>query len=99
MPIVSGIDHVIIGVQDLNAATLAYGDLLGLHVSGGGVHPHHGTANRIMVLGDEYIELLAAQPGATQRGWISDLLSSGAEGCAGFALASDDPQASAATLR
>lgn len=99
MPIALGIDHLIIAVHDLEAATAAYRDLLGLQVSGGGSHPQFGTANRIIVLGDDYLELLAASPGAEPQGWIGALLAAGHEGCAGFALQTEDPAAAAATLR
>ena len=96
---VTGIDHAILAVDDLDAAARFYDTILGLHVSGGGVHPQFGTANRIVVLGDEYIELIAAAPDAQPRGFIGALLASGARGCAGFALATGDPDRAAATMR
>lgn len=98
-PICSGIDHVILAVPNLQEAAATYGTVLGLHVSGGGVHPHGGTANRIVVVGDAYVELISAQPGQQPHGHVGDLLRSGAEGCVGFALATRDIQQAAQTLR
>lgn len=99
MPIATGIDHVILAVHDLPTASATYGDTLGLHVSGGGTHPQFGTVNRIIVLNDDYIELISAPRDAQPHGWIGDLLASGMEGCAGFALSTPDPAAAAQRLR
>ena len=99
MPTVTGIDHVILAVQNLDLAAEGFTRTLGLHVSGGGTHPAFGTINRIVVLGDEYIELISLQGGTAARGWLAEMLASGRQGCAGFALATGDPRAAAATMR
>ena len=52
------IGQVILGVQDLDVAA-ADCAALGLAVVDGGVHPGVGTANRLVPLGDSYLELLA----------------------------------------
>jgi hypothetical protein len=52
-----GIGQVILGVRDLDAAASRFSSL-GLAVVDGGVHPGLGTANRIVPLGDSYLELL-----------------------------------------
>lgn len=75
-----------------------YQDLLGFHVSGGGIHPHFGTANRLIVLDNCYLELLAAQPGAEPRGFIAEMVRRGREGWVGFALEMDDPDRAARHL-
>jgi hypothetical protein len=54
----TGIDHVIIGVNNLEQATTTFSQKLGLTPSGGGKHPTGGTANRIVVIGDTYLELI-----------------------------------------
>jgi catechol 2,3-dioxygenase-like lactoylglutathione lyase family enzyme len=90
-PIAIGIDHLIVGVRDLDASVATYRDRLGFHVSGGGVHPQFGTANRLIVLDNCYLELLAAQPGAEPRGFIAHMIDRGYEGWVGFALEMDDP--------
>ena len=55
----TAIDHIIIGVHNLDQAAAQFSQKLGLAVSGGGVHPTGGTANRIIVIGDTYLELMA----------------------------------------
>ncbi|GCE48912.1 glyoxalase-like protein [Thermosporothrix hazakensis] len=57
----TGLDHIIIGVDDLERATSIFNDSLGLAVSGGGEHPTGGTANRIIVIGDTYLELITVR--------------------------------------
>ena len=53
------IDHVIVIVEDLDAAARRYYEQTGLASVSGGRHPGHGTANRIVPLGSSYIELMA----------------------------------------
>jgi hypothetical protein len=53
------IDHVIVVVGDLDTAAARLQRDLGLGSVAGGRHPGHGTANRIVPLGDSYIELVA----------------------------------------
>jgi hypothetical protein len=53
------IDHVILRVEDLDAAATRLLDEFGLASVPGGRHPEHGTANRIVPLGDSYLELVA----------------------------------------
>jgi len=49
--------QVILGVRDLGAATRQF-ETLGFAVVDGGVHPGLGTANRVIPLGNAYLELL-----------------------------------------
>ncbi len=51
------LSQLIYGVNDLEAATLRF-RALGFDVLDGGVHPGVGTANRVIPLGTQYIELL-----------------------------------------
>lgn len=99
MALVSGIDHLILGVHDLSEATTRFADLLGFHLSGGGVHPQFGTQNRIAVIDDTYIELIAAQPGHNPRGPIGEMLASRGPGWIGYALATEDPRSAVAAMR
>jgi hypothetical protein len=55
------VDHVVYGVADLAAAAGRLADL-GLPSVEGGRHPQWGTENRIVGLGDCYLELLAGPP-------------------------------------
>ena len=65
------IDHLIYGVRDLDAAAARLADL-GLSSYFGGTHPGLGTSNRIVPLGQSYIELLAPAPFERDRfvGWM-----------------------------
>lgn len=56
---VYSIDHVVLAVQDLDRAGERLHRDLGLASVPGGVHPRWGTGNRIVPLGDSYIELIA----------------------------------------
>ena len=51
-------DHLVVCVSDLEKASRSFLEK-GLASVPGGRHPGHGTANRIVPLGDSYIELLA----------------------------------------
>jgi len=53
------IDHVLIAVVDLAAAAREMEEHYGLASIEGGRHPGWGTANRIVPLGDTYLELVA----------------------------------------
>jgi hypothetical protein len=52
------LDHVIYGTSDLDVASARMREL-GLQVRPGGVHEGQGTHNRIVPLGETYIELMA----------------------------------------
>ncbi len=52
------VDHVVLGVADLDSATAWLAEQ-GLTALPGGTHPHWGTANRIVPLGSAYLELVA----------------------------------------
>jgi hypothetical protein len=54
------LDHVLIAVTDLDAAGREFEARHGLASVAGGRHPGWGTANRIVPLGDTYLELVAA---------------------------------------
>jgi hypothetical protein len=53
------IDHVLIAVEDLDAAARAFEVQTGLRSVPGGRHEAWGTANRIVPLGATYLELIA----------------------------------------
>lgn len=53
------LDHIVVCVPDLAEAARDYQERLGLTAVEGGRHSGHGTANRLIPLGDVYIELLA----------------------------------------
>lgn len=96
--VTNGLDHVILSVADLDRAVALVGESLGLHVSGGGVHPSRGTMNRIIVIGSAYVELIVAQPGAIPSGFIGSMVLKGGTGWVGFALSMADPAETATYL-
>ncbi|HEY8811053.1 MAG TPA: VOC family protein [Candidatus Dormibacteraeota bacterium] len=53
------IDHVLLAVRDLDAAASWIRERHGLTALPGGRHPGVGTANLIVPLGDDYLELIA----------------------------------------
>jgi catechol 2,3-dioxygenase-like lactoylglutathione lyase family enzyme len=93
------LDHVIVGVRDLDAAAVDYAKLLGRAPSWRGDHPVWGTENALFRLENTYLELIAASGegpfGATLRARLEDR----GEGPIGFALRTDDAAALAIALR
>lgn len=53
------LDHVIVAVSDLDHAASTFLEAHGLGSIPGGRHPGWGTANRIVPLGESYLELIA----------------------------------------
>lgn len=91
------IDHVIIAAPDLAQLEQAFTQL-GFSITGGGTHPHLGTRNRIIILGESYIELLAIADVAKVSAALHERIANGA-GWVGFALQSDDIAAEATAMR
>lgn len=94
----TALDHVIIGVRDLDEATRIFRDNLGLVPSGGGVHTSGGTANRIIVIGDTYLELIAVRTPAEAQQSMVNRLAKG-EGYLNFVLSSNDIQADSTAMK
>jgi hypothetical protein len=95
------LDHVIYGTSDLDAAS-ARMHALGLEVRPGGVHEGQGTHNRIVPLGETYLELMAisdageaaAHPFGSR---VLDAIAAG-EGLIGWAVRVGDVEAVARRL-
>lgn len=82
------IDHVIVAGRDLGQLEAAF-TRLGFNVVGGGQHPHLGTRNRIILLYQGYIELLAIADQQAVSPAMRERLAT-APGWIGFALQSAD---------
>jgi glyoxalase-like protein len=82
------IDHVIVAGRDLGQLEAAF-TRLGFNVVGGGQHPHLGTRNRIILLYQGYIELLAIADEQAVSPAMRERLAT-APGWIGFALQSAD---------
>ena len=98
-----GIDHVVIACADPDAAALELEETAGLRAGGGGRHDALGTFNRLVWLGDSYLELIGVFDRAlAERSWIGAptvrALDAGG-GLATWAAASDDIGADLARLR
>ena len=93
----TGLDHIIIGVNDLEAAAAVFSQKLGLLASGGGIHPSGGTANRIIVIGDSYLELITVRAPAEAQQSLLERLAKG-DGYLNFVLSSNDIKADSAAM-
>lgn len=69
------LDHVVIAVRDLDAATADYTAILGRQPSWRGAHPQYGTRNTLYRLDNTYIELLSLDEGAKKKDgrWAGEL--------------------------
>lgn len=92
------IDHVIVASRDLDRLEAMF-LRLGFAVTGGGTHPHLGTRNRIVVLGEGYIELLGIADTERASPVIARRLAGAESGWVGFALQSDDIARETAAMR
>lgn len=98
-----GIDHLVIACADPDAAVEALERDLGLVGGGGGRHEALGTFNRLVWLGDTYLELIGVfDRTLADASWVgaptARALDEGG-GLATWAVATDDIEADVATLR
>lgn len=86
------IDHVIVGVADLDAGVDEIERLTGVRATIGGVHPGRGTRNALMSLGEgTYLEILALDPAqAVENEEIRALRSLGRPATIGWAVSAGD---------
>jgi catechol 2,3-dioxygenase-like lactoylglutathione lyase family enzyme len=94
----TALDHVIVAVADLEAASRDYRTILGLEPSWHGEHPGAGTANVLFRLGNTYVELLAPRGEGPLADLLRMRLGSEGEGLAGLAFATDDLESCRTTL-
>jgi len=95
-PPLSGIDHVIIAVEDLERARLAW-TRLGFTLTPRGRHLQQGTGNYCIMFERDYLELLGAVDAAQTSGGLDAFLRQG-EGLRGLAFATRSGEATAAEL-
>ena len=62
-------DHLAVSALSLAAGVAAVEAALGVALSGGGQHPHMATHNRLLGLGDLYLEVIAIDPDAPAPAW------------------------------
>src|SRR4029453_15539131 len=96
------LDHVVYAVRDLPEASGRFREAFGLDSVDGGRHEGWGTANRIVPLGDQYLELVAAvhESKAAQTAFGRGVLERAARGGGWFTIAAvaDDLDAVATRL-
>lgn len=63
------LDHIAISAGTLDEGVAFVERALGLPLAGGGQHPHMATHNRLLGLGDVYLEVIAADPSAPRPSW------------------------------
>lgn len=63
------LDHLAVSATDLAEGVAAVEAILGLPLAAGGKHPHMATHNRLLGLGDVYLEVIAADPDAPAPAW------------------------------
>ena len=85
------LDHVILGVRDLEAATRAYVTLLGRSPSWRGEHPGAGTENVLFRLENTYLELIALAEAAVDTP-LAQRLEKRGEGLLGLAFGTGDAE-------
>ena len=87
------LDHVVIAVQDLDAATADYTAVLGRTPSWRGEHPKYGTRNTLFRIDNTYVELLALSGAPGDKRWSGELqrfLEQRGEGVYALALGTPD---------
>lgn len=95
---ITGLDHTLVGVADLEAARDTY-TRLGFTATPRGSHIGWGTANYCIMFEDDYIELLGIVDPSKETNGLDTLLQERGEGMLGLAFASSDPEATVKSLK
>jgi len=98
-----GIDHLVVAVADPDEAATELAATLGLEPGDGGRHDRLGTYNRLLWLGDTYLELIGVfDASLAATSWVGAPALRAIEaggGLATWAISSDDIEADVAMLR
>lgn len=62
-------DHLAVSAASLDEGAAMVEAALGVPLAGGGQHPHMGTHNRLLGLGDLYLEVIAIDQAAKRPAW------------------------------
>jgi catechol 2,3-dioxygenase-like lactoylglutathione lyase family enzyme len=92
---ITGLDHAVIAVRDLDAAADTF-RLLGFTLTPKGHHAEWGTANHCLMFARDYVMLLAAEGAGAEADSVRAL---GREGLAGIGLGTADGAAAVECLR
>jgi hypothetical protein len=99
-----GIDHLVIAVPDPDSAAIDLEAALGLAATAGGRHERAGTFNRLVFLGDSYLELIGVRDRALASAHpigaaALAALDGGGSGLVTWAVATDGARREVAGLR
>ncbi|MDA0219081.1 MAG: VOC family protein [Proteobacteria bacterium] len=98
MPAITGIDHLLIDVEDLEGARATW-HRLGFTMTPRGLHPQWGTGNYCMMFADSYLELIGiADPQVYAQNEARRGRRRTGTGLSAIALATGDAQAAKAAL-
>lgn len=97
--VLTHLDHVIVAVRDLAAASGSFAALLGRGPSWRGEHPGLGTANALFRLSNTYVELLAPAGSGAFGDALRARLDAEGEGLLGLAFRTADAAVCCETLR
>ncbi|MEO8244168.1 MAG: VOC family protein [bacterium] len=92
-------DHIAVSAMTLAEGVAHVEQALGVPLAGGGQHPHMATHNRLLALGDLYLEVIAADPALPRPPrprWFNLDNFSGAPDLTNWVARTDDLQAALA---
>jgi hypothetical protein len=101
VPAVEAVDHLLLGVPDLEAGMKWFEEKTGIRPAGGGSHPGRGTRNALVSLGGRhYLEIIAPDPAqaGVDNEMVAGLKKLTAPRLVGWAAASTDLEATIARL-
>ena len=99
-PAVSAVDHLLLGIGDLDHGLTRVRQMTGVKPAMGGSHPGVGTRNALLSLGGRrYLEIIAPDPAQTEFKFRIDLRNLSAPRVITWAAATNDVEAVAARAR
>jgi hypothetical protein len=85
------VDHVLYAVGDLESGTARLEEELGVESVAGGEHPGWGTANRVVQLGPDYVEVIGVTDAdAAAASGFGRMVRDAGDRLLGWAVATDD---------